>query len=579
MALQNREIAGLFEEVANLLEIAGENPFRIRAYRNAARTLADMGEELSGLLKDGKDLSTLPGIGKDLAARIVEAMETGTLEALGELHERIPATVTDLLALPGLGPKKVKVLFDQLGVTTLDELKQAAVAGKVRELPGLGAKTEKQIIEAIERQANTEKRFLRAEVTPVAEALVALLRAVDPKARVTIGGSYRRAKETVGDLDLLADSANPAPLMEALAGHEDVVQVLAQGPTKTSVVLRSGLQVDLRVVEASSYGAALQYFTGSQAHNIAVRRLAQQKGFKVNEYGLTREDERVASETEASLYEALGLPWIPPELREDRGEMDLRPGQVPRLVERTDLCGDLHMHSTASDGKHSIREMAMAAKERGFEYICITDHSKRLTVARGLDEDRLRQQIDEIDRLNEEISGITILKGSEVDILEDGALDLDVEVLSRLDLVIGSVHSLFKLSREKQTERVLRAMDAPCFTLLAHPTGRLLLGREPYDIDVARLLEHARQRGCFVELNANPQRLDLDDRYCRMARELGVLISIDSDAHRTRDFDNLHYGIGQARRAWLEKEHVLNTRPLAELRPLLAATMRRNGSA
>ena len=575
MALQNREIAGLFEEVANLLEIAGENPFRVRAYRNAARSISDMGGELSGLVKEGRDLSGLPGIGKELAAKIVEALETGTLEALAELHERIPATVTDLLKLPGLGPKKVKVLFDELGITNLDELKQAAEAGKVQKLPGLGAKTEKQILEAIERQAGAEKRFLRAEITPVAEALVAHLRAVAPEARVTIGGSYRRARETVGDLDLLADSADAAPLMDALVSQEDVAKVLAQGPTKTSVVLRSGLQVDLRVVESSSYGAALQYFTGSQAHNIAVRRLAQQKGLKVNEYGLTRDGERLASETEESLYEALGLPWIPPELREDRGEMELHAGAVPRLVELSDLRGDLHMHSTATDGKNSIREMAEAARVRGFEYICITDHSKRLTMVRGLDEDRLHRQIDEIDEINEEITGITILKGSEVDILEDGSLDLAHDVLCRLDMVIGSVHSLFKLSREKQTERVLRAMDAPTFTLLAHPTGRLLLSRDPYDIDVPRVLEHARQRGCFVELNANPQRLDLNERYCRMARDLGVLVSIDSDAHRTHDFENLRYGVGQARRAWLEKEHVLNTRPLAALRPLLAATMGR----
>lgn len=579
MALQNREIAGLFEEVANLLEIAGENPFRIRAYRNAARTLGDLADEVATLLKAGKELSELPGIGKELATKIEEVLRTGTLEALAELHQRIPPTISELLALPGVGPKKVKVLFEELGITCLAELKQAAEAGKVRGLPGMGAKTEAKMLEAIERQANTEKRFLRAEVAPIAESLVALLREVDPQARVAIGGSFRRARETVGDLDLLADSADSAPLMEALASHEDVTQVLAQGPTKTSVVLRNGLQVDLRVVEASSYGAALQYFTGSQAHNIAVRRRAQQQGMKVNEYGLTREGEALPAETEEALYEALGLPWLPPELREDRGEMELSAGEVPALVERSDLRGDLHMHSTASDGKHSIREMALAAREQGFEYICITDHSKRLTIVNGLDEERLLAQIDEIDRLNEELTGITILKGSEVDILDDGSLDLDLSVLSRLDLVIGSVHSRFNLSREQQTERVLRAMDAPCFTILAHPTGRLLLSREPYEIDVPRVLEHARQRGCFVELNSNPQRLDLDDRYCRMARDLGVLVSIDSDAHRTRDFDNLPFGIGQARRAWLEKRHVLNTRRLAELRPLLASTMDRRALA
>jgi DNA polymerase (family 10) len=381
-------------------------------------------------------------------------------------------------------------------------------------------------------------------------------------------------RETVGDLDILVTAAAGSPVMQRFAAYDEVADVLSAGPTRASVVLKSGLQVDLRVVEEKSYGAALVYFTGSKAHNIAIRRIAQKLGLKVNEYGVFRGIERIAGEDEASVYQCLGLPWIPPELREDRGEIEAaHAGRLPSLVELTDLRGDLHVHTKATDGHDSLREMALAAKAMGLEYLAITEHSRHLSVAHGLDPLRLTRQCDEIDRLNPELDGITLLKGIEVDILEDGSLDLPDDVLGRLDLVVGAVHSQFHLSRAKQTERILRAMDHPHFTLLAHPGGRLIDRREPYDVDMLRIIRHAKQRGCFLELNAHPERLDLLDNQCQMAKEESVLVSINSDAHSRFDFSNLRYGVGQARRGWLEKDDVLNTRPLAALRRLLARTM------
>jgi len=381
-------------------------------------------------------------------------------------------------------------------------------------------------------------------------------------------------RETVGDLDILVTAKPDSPVMQRFTAYDEVADVLSAGDTRASILLKCGMQVDLRVVEQQSYGAALHYFTGSKAHNIAIRRIAQQLGLKVNEYGVFRGRERIAGDSEESLFRAVGLPYIPPELREDRGEIEAaRAWRLPHLVELTDLRGDLHSHTNASDGHDRLRDMALAAKEHGLEYLAITDHSRHLTVAHGLDPIKLARQCDEIDQLNAELDGITLLKGIEVDILEDGSLDLPDGVLARLDLVVGAVHSRFGLSRAKQTERIMRAMDHPHFTLLAHPSGRLIEQREPYDVDMLRIIRHAKQRGCFLELNAHPERLDLLDSHCQSAREEGVLVSINSDAHSTFDFDNLRYGVGQARRGWLEKTDVLNTRPLAVLRKLIKKTM------
>jgi DNA polymerase (family 10) len=572
--VHNADIAGVFEEIANLLEIEGANPFRIRAYRNAARTLGDLPQEAALLIERGEDLTRLPGIGTDLAAKIAEIARSGHCSLLDRLHQELPPAVTELLKIPGLGPKRVKALYHDLAVETVEQLYRAAREGRIRSLPGFGAKTELNILQAVEAHAGQARRFKLPVASQYAEGLRAFLAALPGVTQVTVAGSFRRMRETVGDLDILAVSSSPARAMRHFVAYDEVAEVLSSGDTRASVVLKCGMQVDLRIVARESLGAALQYFTGSKSHNIAIRRIAQKLGLKINEYGVFRSGKRIAGVDEESVYRAVGLPYIPPELREDRGEIEqARTGRLPRLLEWGDLRGDLHAHTHATDGHNTLREMALAGKAAGFEYLAITDHSRRLAVARGLDPLRLARQCDEIDRLNEELEGITLLKGIEVDILEDGSLDLPDSVLARLDLVVGAVHGKFVLSRARQTERILRAMEHPHFTILAHPTGRLLDERAPCEVDMLRILRAARDRGCFLELNANPERLDLADTHCQMAKEEGVLVSIASDAHSTLDFANLRYGIGQARRGWLEKQDVLNTRPLAELRPLLSRTM------
>jgi DNA polymerase (family 10) len=572
MPVHNADIAAVFDEIADRLEIQGANPFRIRAYRNAARTLGELPQEARALLEKGEDLTRLPGIGDDLAAKVREIVTTGRCGLLDRLRRELPPAVTELLQIPGLGPKRVKALYHDLEVETVEQLHRAARDGRIRALPGFGEKTELNILQAVEAHASRARRFKLAVAAQYADALTAFLQAVPGVGQVTVAGSFRRMRETVGDLDILVTAAAGSPVMQRFADYDEVAEILSAGATRASAVLKSGLQVDLRVVAQTSYGAALCYFTGSRAHNIAIRRIAQKLGLKVNEYGVFRGTERVAGEDEASVYKSVGLPWISPELREDRGEIEAaRDGRLPRLVEFSDLRGDLHAHTKATDGHDSLREMALAAKALGLEYLAITEHSRHLAVARGLDPLRLARQCDEIDRLNPELDGITLLKGIEVDILEDGSLDLPDEVLGRLDLVVGAVHSQFHLSRAKQTARILRAMDHPHFTMLAHPGGRLIDKREPYDVDMLRIIRQAKERGCFLELNAHPERLDLLDSQCRMAKEEGVLVSVNSDAHSTFDFSNLKYGVGQARRGWLEKDDVLNTRPLAGLRRLLKA--------
>lgn len=574
MPVHNADIAAVFEEIADRLEIQGANPFRIRAYRNAARTLGELPQEARALLEKGEDLRRLPGIGEDLAAKVSEIVDTGRSSLLERLRRELPPAVTELLHIPGLGPKRVKALYHDLEVQTVEQLYRAARDGRIRALPGFGEKTELNILRAVEAHATKTRRFKLAVAAQYADALTAYLQGVPGVRQLAVAGSFRRMRETVGDLDILVTAAANKGVIQRFSAYDEVAEVLSAGSTRASVVLKSGLQVDLRVVEEASYGAALVYFTGSKAHNIAIRRIAQKLGLKVNEYGVFRNSERIAGDDEAAVYNSLGLPWIPPELREDRGEIEAaHAGRLPRLVEFADLRGDLHAHTKATDGHDSLREMALAAKEIGLDYLAITEHSRHLGVARGFDPQRLARQCDEIDRLNPELDGITLLKGIEVDILEDGSLDLPDEVLGRLDLVVGAVHSQFSLSRAKQTERILRAMDHPHFTVLAHPGGRLIDRRDPYDVDMLRIIRHARQRGCFLELNAHPERLDLLDSQCQMAKEEGVLISINSDAHSRLDFAHLRYGVGQARRGWLEKNDVLNTRSLSALRRLLDRTM------
>jgi len=573
MPLHNEDIAIVFDEIADLLEIEGDNPFRIRAYRNGARTLRELGRDVRALLDQGADLTRLAGIGKNLAAKIHEVLDTGHCSTLDKLRKQLPADLTHLLKLPGLGPKRVHALYHELDIHTHEQLERAARDGLIRQLPGFGAKTEARILEAIQAHADSGRRFKLAVAAGYAEALLAYLKSARGVSRVEVAGSYRRARETVGDLDILATAADGRSVIGYFAAYDEVETVLSQGTTRATVVLRSGLQVDLRVVPEESYGAALYYFTGSRAHNIAVRRIAQKRGLKLNEYGIFRGKQRIAGSNEQEMFAAIDLPYIAPELRENRGEIEAaRAGLLPKLIELDDLRGDLHAHTRASDGHESLRDMAAAAAQRGLEYLAITEHSKRLTVAHGLDSKRLLAQVEAIDEFNAGHHAVTLLKGVEVDILEDGSLDLPDAVLEKLDLVIGAVHSRFELSRSRQTQRILRAMDNPVFTLLAHPSGRLIERRAPYDVDMTRIIRHARERGCYLELNANPERLDLLDTHCQLAREEGVLVCINSDAHSGLDFDNLRYGIGQARRGWLEKRDVLNTRKLPALRKLLAAT-------
>ncbi|MFO0695242.1 MAG: DNA polymerase/3'-5' exonuclease PolX [Polyangiales bacterium] len=571
MPIHNADIARLFDRIADLLELAGENPFRVRAYRNASRMLSGLGKNVRDMLAKGEDLTELPGIGDDLAGKIREAVETGSVDLLRRLEKKLPAGLPSLLALPGLGPKRVRMLYDQLHVSSVEELARAAEQGKLEGLPGLGPKTVAKIVAAIATKRTEERRYLVSEARPIAEDLVAHLSKARGLSEIVVAGSYRRGKETVGDLDVLVAAKGKTHVVERFVGYDEVVEVLARGDTRAAVRLRSGIQVDLRLVPEESFGAALHYFTGSKAHNVAVRKRAQERGLKLNEYGVFLGEERIAGETEASVFEAVGLPFVPPELREDRGELEAAAkGKLPELVKLEDLRGDLHVHTKATDGHATLGEMVAAAKEAGLSYLAVTEHSQRLKMVHGLDPDRLLAQVDAIAELNGSLKGFTVLAGIEVDVLEDGTLDLPDSVLSRLDLVVASVHGKFDLPREAQTKRILRAIENRHVSILGHPTGRLLLSREAYDFDVERVFAAAAEAGVVLEINAHPERLDLSDVHCRQAKELGARFAISTDAHSTSDFANLGYGVAQARRGWLEASDVVNTLPVAKLKKALA---------
>ncbi|HQR23347.1 MAG TPA: DNA polymerase/3'-5' exonuclease PolX [Steroidobacteraceae bacterium] len=570
MTVHNAEIAAIFAELADLLEIREDNPFRIRAYRNAAQFIRGHGRSMSELVAAGADLSALPGIGKDLAAKIETIVSSGRLPLLELVRAKVPAPLVEMTRIEGLGPKRAKALYRALRIRSLEDLQRAARSGRIREIKGFGARTEQLIAERAARVAKAEKRIRLADADEIAGPLVEYLRAGEAAKEVVVAGSYRRRRETVGDLDVLVSATRAAAAMDRAVHYEDVAEVVAHGPTRATVRLRNGLQVDIRVVPPASYGAALYYFTGSKAHNIAVRKIAQARGLKLNEYGVFRGEERVGGRTENEVFDAVGLPYIPPELREDRGEIGAaRRKRLPVLVTQGDIRGDLHCHTRATDGRDTIEAMAKAAAAMGYEYVAINDHSQRVTMAHGLDRRRLMTQVRAIDRLNEKLDGIVVLKSVEVDILDDGRLDLPDTVLKELDFTVCAIHYGLDRSREQQTQRVLRAMDNPYFTILAHPTGRLINAREPYDIDLERVFEAAKERGRILELNAHPDRLDLDDRHCRMAKEAGVRVAISTDAHRASDLALMRYGIGQARRGWLEPADVVNTRGLKELRKLL----------
>ena len=567
--MDNLAVARILGEIANLLEIKNDNPFKIRAYRNGADIIANHPHATATL--DEAGLREIPGIGRDLAARIREIADTGDCDYHRELVAEFPATMLDLLHLQGVGPKTVATVYRELGVRTLDDLERAALDGRIRALRGMGAKKETLILKALDERKRHLGRHLLPDTYDAAAALVAFLHDTAPDADITPVGSLRRGCDTCGDIDILASGADVS-LMDAFVGYPLVERVLGHGETKSSIFMWGGFQADLRLVPPESRGAALQYFTGSKAHNIALRDRAIGLGFKLNEYGLFRveDDVRVASATEEEIYSALGLAWVPPELREDRGEIDRAAAhQLPRLIDRLDLRGDLHTHSTETDGKDDVPTMAHAAHEAGLEYLAVTDHSQSLAMTNGLDETRALQHAARIRALDGE-KGVRLLAGIECDIKPDGTLDLADDCLASLDLVVASVHSAFNQDRQQMTERLLRAIENPYVDILGHPTGRLMLRRDAYPLDIEAVINAALRHGVALEINAQVDRLDLNDIHAKLARDRGVPIVISSDAHSRRGFGVLGWGAIVARRAWLEPRHVLNTYPfddfLARLR-------------
>jgi DNA polymerase (family 10) len=570
--VDNLAIARVFAEIGDLLEIKNENPFKIRAYRNASETIAHLGTSVSAL--PPAERLRIPGIGKDLAAKLNDLVETGSTRYHQELLEEFPPTVLDLLRLQGVGPKTVSLLYHGLGVRSLDELKLAASEGRIRALKGMGAKKEALILKALEERQSFAGRRLMAEAHDAAASLLAALREHAPAAAIVPVGSLRRGCETCGDIDILAAGAPPT-LMEAFTSYRLVERVLARGATKSSVLIWGGFQADLRLVPRESLGAALQYFTGSKAHNIILRDRAIQRGMKLNEYGLYRvdDDSLVAGANEEEIYAALGLAWVPPELRENRGEIQAaESGALPRLIALEDLKGDLHMHTTETDGRADAGAMAAAARASGHQYIAITDHSKSLAMANGLDERRALEHARSVRELTERIQGITVLAGIECDIRPDGSMDLADDCLAALDIVIASIHSAFNMDEAAMTDRILAAIANPHVDVIAHPTGRLILKREGYRVDTERIFAAAAEAGVALEINSQVDRLDLDDTLARRAHQCGVKLIIDSDAHSPAALGNLRWGTVTARRAWLQPADVLNTLPLGEFK----AGLRRN---
>jgi DNA polymerase (family 10) len=573
--VDNQAIARVFGEIADLLEIKGENAFKIRAYRGASETIAAWPDAVSKL--DEAGLRDVPGIGKDLAKKIRELVESGVCQYHQELLQEFPPTILDLLRLQGVGPKTVALFYSALNVRTLDDLEAAARDGRLRALRGMGAKKEALILKALEERQRDAGRHLLSDTTSIAAELVSWLRERVPGIELIPVGSLRRGCDTCGDIDLLAmrestDEGCEAGVMELFTSFPRVERVLGRGDTKSSVRLQGGYQADLRLVPAESRGAAMQYFTGSKAHNIVLRDRAIQRGFKLNEYGLfrTSDDVKVAGDSEESIYAALALAYVEPELRENRGEIEAAiAGVMPRLVTQSDLRGDLHMHTTETDGRDELRAMAEAARRLGHEYIAVTDHSKALAMANGLDEHRALEHAARIRALNGEIDGLTLLAGIECDILADGSLDLADDCLAQLDIVIASVHSHFSMEGAQMTERVLRALECPFVDILAHPTGRLLLKRDGYRIDVERLATSAARHGVAMEINCQTDRLDLNDSHARLARERGVRLVISTDAHSVTALGNQRWGIPVARRAWATPDDILNTRSLEDLRKSL----------
>ena len=564
--MKNFEVARIFYEIASLLEVRDESRFRIRAWQRAAQTLETLSEDVTAVAARGA-LRSLPGIGKEIAARIEEYLATGRLELLDRLRENLPPDFLSLLEVRGLGPRTARALWELLGIDTVERLEEACRSGRVIGVAGIQKKTCENLLKAIAQHKAGRSRALLTTARAIANQVATALRAHGGVDRLEIAGSLRRMRETVKDIDILVTSTEPAHVIETLVSLPSVAEITARGETKVSVRHQDGLAIDLRVVAPDAFGAALQYFTGSKAHNVRLREMAVRRGLKISEYGVFDEatGARVAGETEHDVYAAVGLPWIPPELREDGGEIDAaREGRLPELVAIADLKGDLHDHTEWSDGHHSLERLVEAAESRGYEYVIVSDHSRSLTIAQGLSIERLRQQRAEI-RAVQARHRIRILAGTECDILEDGALDFPDEVLAELDVVVASVHSRFKQDRATMTARIVRALGNPHMDILGHPTGRRLGSRDPYDVDLDAVFAAARTHGKAVEINASPERLDLNDAHARRAAEAGVLLSISTDTHYLAELDNLDLGVAVARRAWVTRDGILNTRPLDAL--------------
>jgi DNA polymerase (family X) len=569
--MRNSEIAAILEEVADLLELKGV-AFKPNAYRKAARNIREMKQELETYRKK-EDLRAIPGVGEAIAKKVEEILDTGSLRYLDELKEELPAGLLQLMEVPDIGPKTAMRLYKELRITNLHELKAAAESHQIRDLKGFGEKSEEKVLQGIALLERRSGRMLLGYAYPIAERLRTHVQGAAHLKLISLGGSLRRMKETIGDIDLLAGSDDAGRVMDAFASYPDVEEVLERGPTKSVVRLKDGTQVDLRVVKEVEYGAALQYFTGNKEHNVELRSMANDKGMKLNEYGLFRKDNNqvVARESEEDIYRELGLRIMPPELRENRGEIQASiKGLLPKLVEMEDVKGDFHVHSLASDGTATIEEIAYAAKRKGYEYVGITDHSQSLGVANGLSVERLRGNMDIARNIMERVDGVKVLIGAEVEILENGGLDYPDEVLKELDYVIGAVHSKFKMSEAEMTKRLLAAFSNEQMTILAHPTGRVLEQREPYLFDKERVFQAAKDSGICLELNAYVERLDLNDVDCIKAKELGARVAIGTDAHSLSQLDYMLYGVATARRGWLEPKDVLNCLPLSELVDILS---------
>jgi len=564
-SLTNQEIAEILNHISQILDIQGENPFKIRAYVKASQTIANLTDQLASLEEKGK-IPKLPGIGEGIAKKISELIQTGKLQYYEDLKKSEYAPLTEFLKIPGMGPKHAKLVHDKLGIKSVEALRKAAEKGKLRTLPGLGEKAERNILQGLQQVQKYKERFPLAFIYPRAQAILEEMKKVKEVQQITLAGSLRRMRETIADVDILVASDHAEKVMNALVHLPQTVKVVAKGHTKSSIVTKDSIPVDLRVVVSESFGAASHYFTGSKAHNIRIRSLGADQGLKINEYGVFKKEKSIAGKTEEEIFKSVNLPYIPPELREDQGEIEAaQKGKLPCLVEPEHIKGDLHIHTNWSDGNSSIEEMAQAAKRRNYHYIAICDHSVSMGIAHGLNQQRLQKQIKAIEEINRAFKGFKILSGLEVDIKPDGELDLDDEILQRLDIVVAAVHSKFSQSKDEMTLRIIQAIENPNVHIIAHPTGRIIGKREPYALDLDKVMDACRANGKILELNAYPERLDLSDIHCRKAKEKGVKLAISTDAHMDRHLDWMKFGLATARRGWIEPEDVINTLPLSKL--------------